>query len=201
LLPVFYALLGSSAYDLRLYSYLIRRREFLPSVAHNARHFIAAIAGLIIGMAGSLLPEKLAMPPLAAAFLVGYATDAFTSRLDNLISRFRASNSATQPRAPTGPEGSGALSAAPVDVVMDPIRAVVTALALGATAAIKKNVPNQAVEDVFRSLTALIKSRYPYVVTDQLEQLDSKTGRDVLRNILQNAGARRWTPSAGQESG
>jgi hypothetical protein len=84
-LPTVYALLGAFLYGFRFYSRLIRRKEFLPSVAHSARYFIAAIAGLVIGLFGSLLPKSLALPPLAVAFLVGYAVEAFFSRLDGLI--------------------------------------------------------------------------------------------------------------------
>src|SRR5208283_4623868 len=75
-LPTVYALLGAFLYGFRLYSRLIRRMEFSPSAAHSARYFIAAIAGLVVGLFGSLLPKSLALPPLAIALLVGYGVEA-----------------------------------------------------------------------------------------------------------------------------
>jgi hypothetical protein len=89
LLPTIYALLGAFLYGFRMYSRLIRRKEFLPSAAHSARYFIAAIAGLVVGLFGSLLPKGMAIPPLAVAFLVGYAVEAFFSRLDEVIRKFK----------------------------------------------------------------------------------------------------------------
>ena len=82
-------MLGAFLYGFRMYSRLIRRKEFLPSAAHSARYFIAAIAGLVVGLFGSLLPKSMALPPLAMAFLVGYAVEAFFSRLDELIRRLK----------------------------------------------------------------------------------------------------------------
>jgi hypothetical protein len=88
-LPTVYALLGAFLYGFRLYSRLIRRRTYLRSTAHSARYYIAAIAGLVIGLFGSLLPKNLTLSPLAVAFLVGYGVEAFFSRLDDLIARFK----------------------------------------------------------------------------------------------------------------
>ncbi len=89
LLPTVYALLGAFLYGFRLYSRLIRRKEYLPSVANSARYYIAAIAGLVVGLFGVLLPKSLALPPLAIAFLVGYAVEAFFSRLDQMIRKLK----------------------------------------------------------------------------------------------------------------
>jgi hypothetical protein len=91
-LPTIYALLGAFLYGFRMYSRLIRRKEFLPSGAHSARYFIAAIAGLVVGLFGSLLPRGMALPPLAVAFLVGYAVEAFFSRLDELICKLKGTD-------------------------------------------------------------------------------------------------------------
>jgi hypothetical protein len=106
-LPTVYALLGAFLYGLRLYSRLIRRKEFLPSAAHSARYFIAAIAGLVVGLFGSLLPNSLSLPPLAAAFLVGYAVEAFFSRLDDLIRKLKG-NDATSSAPLKAGAGAGA---------------------------------------------------------------------------------------------
>jgi hypothetical protein len=88
-LPTVYALLGAFLYGFRLCSRLIRKKTYLHSAAHSARYYIAAIAGLVVGLLGSLLPKNLALPPLALAFLVGYGVEAFFSRLDDLIARFK----------------------------------------------------------------------------------------------------------------
>ena len=89
LLPTIYALLGAFLYGFRLYSRLMRRTTYLRSAAHSARFFIAAIAGLVIGLFGSLLPQSLALSPLAVAFLVGYAVEAFFSWLDDIIGKLK----------------------------------------------------------------------------------------------------------------
>jgi hypothetical protein len=94
-LPTVYALLGAFLYGFRFYSRLIRRKAFLPCVAHSARYFIAAIAGLVIGLFGSLLPKSVSLPPLVVAFLVGYAVEAFFSRLDGLIRNLKRNEDAT----------------------------------------------------------------------------------------------------------
>lgn len=104
-LPTIYALLGAFLYGFRMYSRLIRRKEFLPSAAHSARYYIASIAGLAVGLFGSLLPKGMALPPLAVAFLVGYAVEAFFSRLDDLIGKLKGTDSAamaTTPKALSG---------------------------------------------------------------------------------------------------
>ena len=89
LLPTGYALLGAFLYGFRLSSRLIRRKCYLPSAALSARYYIAVIAGLVVGLFGSLAPSNLVPSPLAVAFLVGYAVEAFFSRLDDLIVKFK----------------------------------------------------------------------------------------------------------------
>jgi hypothetical protein len=44
-----------------------------------------------------LLPKSLALPPLAIAFLVGYAVEAFFSRLDYSIRRLKAETEKSGP--------------------------------------------------------------------------------------------------------
>ena len=89
LLPTGYALLGAFLYGFRLSSRLIRRKCYLPSAALSARYYIAIIAGLVVGLFGSLAPSNLVPSPLALAFLVGYAVEAFFSRLDDLIVKLK----------------------------------------------------------------------------------------------------------------
>ncbi len=99
LLPAVYALLGASLYGFRLTARLIRNRTYLPSAAHSARYFIALIAGIVIGLFSGLIPKGVSLPPLAVAFLVGYAVEAFFSRLDDMIDRFRQSAASARPAA------------------------------------------------------------------------------------------------------
>lgn len=89
-LPTVYALLGAFLYGFRTYSRLIRRKEYLRSAARSARYYIAAIAGLVVGLLGSMLPKDVTLPPLAVAFLFGYAVEAFFSRLDDVINKLKA---------------------------------------------------------------------------------------------------------------
>jgi uncharacterized protein (DUF2235 family) len=72
---------------------------------------------------------------------------------------------------------------------MEPISAIVTALALGAAA---KDVASQAVNDAYAGLKALIIYRYPKVDVQQLEQApESKNRRGVVEEELQAANAER----------
>ena len=68
---------------------MIRRKEYLPSATHSARYFIAAIAGLVVGLLGTLIPKGLPGPPLFVAFLAGYGVEAMFSRLDDFIANLK----------------------------------------------------------------------------------------------------------------
>lgn len=110
LLPALYALLGAALYGLRNYAKMVQLRAYSRSSANTARYFIALIAGTVIGLFGSLLPQNLSLPPLAVAFLVGYAVEAFFSRLDGVIARFTGDDAAI---APNGAELRAARTAKP----------------------------------------------------------------------------------------
>ena len=72
---------------------------------------------------------------------------------------------------------------------MEPISAIVTALALGAAAAAKE-IGGQAVKDAYAGLKELIIRRYPKVSVGQLEQApESKGRRAVVEEDLQAADA------------
>jgi hypothetical protein len=105
-LPTVYALLGAFLYGLRLYSRLIKRNEFLPSVANSARYYIAAIAGLVVGLFANLLPKGMEMPPLASAFLVGYGVEMFFWRLDVLIRRLKGADASAVGKKPATKAGA-----------------------------------------------------------------------------------------------
>jgi hypothetical protein len=88
LLPVFYALLGACAYNLRDFSNRVKRRTYHPSsYANTARTIAAMTVGTIISLF-NIFNSGTALPPLAVAFLVGYGVEAFFAFLDALLIAF-----------------------------------------------------------------------------------------------------------------
>src|SRR5205085_11837473 len=74
LLPVLYALLGTCAYLLRTFEQQMTTRTFTPSIADSARFLVAAIGGAVVGLFNNFtITQAASIPPLAIAFLVGYA--------------------------------------------------------------------------------------------------------------------------------
>jgi hypothetical protein len=91
ILPVLYALLGACAYVLRTFSEQTERRTFARSHATPARFIIAAIGGEVVGLFTNFtFGQGPSLPPLALAFLVGYATDIFFSFLEGSMPNLRA---------------------------------------------------------------------------------------------------------------
>jgi hypothetical protein len=73
---------------------------------------------------------------------------------------------------------------------MEPISAIALSFALGAGAVAGKAVVSELVKDAYASLKDLIKSRYPKVSVEQLEQApNSKNRRAVVEEDLTDAGA------------
>ena len=96
ILPVLYALLGACAFLLRSFEEQIKTRTFTLSDAHLARFVIAAIGGAVVGLFNNFtLTQSASIPPLAIAFLVGYAVDVFFSFLEGLLQTFNRSRSQT----------------------------------------------------------------------------------------------------------
>lgn len=89
ILPVLYALLGTCAYLLRNFESQMSSHTFIPSPANSARFLIAAIGGAVVGLFNNftITPEA-SVPPLALAFLVGYAVDVFFAFLEGLLKAF-----------------------------------------------------------------------------------------------------------------
>lgn len=89
ILPVLYALLGTCAYLLRNFESQMSNHTFIPSPANSARFLIAAIGGAVVGLFNNftVTPEA-SIPPLALAFLVGYAVDVFFAFLEGLLKAF-----------------------------------------------------------------------------------------------------------------
>jgi hypothetical protein len=94
LLPVLYALLGTCAYLLRSFEQGMRTKTFIPSAAYSARFLIAGIGGGVVGLFNTFnITQGASIPPLAIAFLVGYAVDVFFSFLESLLQAFTKTKS------------------------------------------------------------------------------------------------------------
>ena len=102
LLPVLYALLGTCAYLLRTFDQQMATRTFIPSAANSARFLIAAIGGAVVGLFNNFtITQGASIPPLAIAFLVGYAVDVFFSFLEGLLQAFARTKKSTNSTPPT----------------------------------------------------------------------------------------------------
>ncbi|HEX3471035.1 MAG TPA: hypothetical protein VHT28_07600 [Silvibacterium sp.] len=102
ILPVMYALLGTCAYLLRTFEQQMSTRTFTPSDANFARFLIAAIGGAVVGLFNNFtLTQGASIPPLAFAFLVGYAVDVFFSFLEGLLQSFTRNTPASPPAPPS----------------------------------------------------------------------------------------------------
>lgn len=101
-LPLLYALLGTCAYLLRSFEDQMRTRTYIPSSANSARFLIAGIGGAVVGLFNNFtITQGASIPPLAIAFLVGYAVDVFFSFLEGLVQTFtRAKTAPASPAVP-----------------------------------------------------------------------------------------------------
>ena len=109
LLPVLYALLGTCAYLLRSFEDQMRSKTFTPSVANSARFVIAGIGGAVVGLFNNFtITQAASIPPLAIAFLVGYAVDVFFSFLEGLLQAFTKTRSTVSSVASTSVPGGKA---------------------------------------------------------------------------------------------
>ena len=101
ILPVLYALLGTCAYLLRTFEDQMSNRTFTPSAANSARFVIAGIGGAVVGLFNNLtITDQASIPPLAIAFLVGYAVDVFFAFLEGLLRAFTKTPANSPPRIP-----------------------------------------------------------------------------------------------------
>jgi hypothetical protein len=89
ILPMLYALLGACAYLIRSFEEQIKMRSFTGVDKPTARFLIAGIGGFVVGLFGNFgAGPGTSLPPLAIAFLVGYAVDVFFSFLEGLLHTF-----------------------------------------------------------------------------------------------------------------
>jgi hypothetical protein len=102
LLPLLYALLGTCAYLLRTFEQQMATRTFTPSVANSARFLIAAIGGSVVGLFNNFtIGQGASIPPLAIAFLVGYAVDVFFAFLEGMLQAFTKNGASTSSTTPS----------------------------------------------------------------------------------------------------
>jgi hypothetical protein len=94
ILPVLYALLGASAYLLRLYEDQLKNRTYVSGDRHVARFLVAGIGGLVVGLFSGVT-TGITMSPFALAFLVGYAVDVFFTFLEGLLQIFKRNQGST----------------------------------------------------------------------------------------------------------
>jgi hypothetical protein len=107
LLPVLYALLGTCAYLLRSFEQEMITKTYVPSSANSARFLIAGIGGGVVGLFNNFtITQSASIPPLAIAFLVGYAVDVFFAFLEGLLQTF------TKTRSGASAQASGAAAGA-----------------------------------------------------------------------------------------
>ena len=84
-LPVLYALLGTCAYLLRSFERQIATKTFTGS-GDWARFLIGIIGGAVVGLFNNFtIGQGASIPPLALAFLVGYAVDVFFAFLEGML--------------------------------------------------------------------------------------------------------------------
>jgi hypothetical protein len=87
-LPILYALIGALANLLRLFSRRVNERSYFPSYTEYAQLLVAAITGMVVGLFSNVVVgQGVSLPPLAIAFVAGYATDYFFGRLDSFLQR------------------------------------------------------------------------------------------------------------------
>jgi hypothetical protein len=102
LLPVLYALLGTCAYLLRTFEQQMANQTFVPSTANSARFLIAGISGAVVGLFNNFtIGQGASIPPLAIAFLAGYAVDVFFAFLEGMLQSFTRNNTGTPSKAPS----------------------------------------------------------------------------------------------------
>jgi len=95
-LPILYALLGTCAALARKFHDQLSMRTFIAAGDDGIRFLVAAIAGLVVGLFGTF-GQSASVSPLAIAFLVGYAVEAFFVFLDNMVQSFGKATATTAP--------------------------------------------------------------------------------------------------------
>ena len=85
ILPLLYALLGACAYLARRLEQEVSGRTFKGDDRYRVHFVIAGIGGLVVGLFTNFTGSQVAsLPPLAVAFLAGYAVNVFFRFLESL---------------------------------------------------------------------------------------------------------------------
>jgi hypothetical protein len=101
ILPVFYALLGASAWSLRRMQIGLRDRTFASFGGNSAQMLVAAIAGTVISLfSGLFVSSAVSLSPLAWAFLAGYSSDSLFQVLDGILRIRPRDEPSVQPSSP-----------------------------------------------------------------------------------------------------
>ncbi|SRR6266404_177052 len=103
LLPVAYAVLGAFLFTLRAWCREHRQNKSYIWPDSASRLLVAGIAGIAIGAFSELFPKEVLFSTLALAFLVGYSTELFTARLDDLIQNLGKHDAHLTKTTPRGP--------------------------------------------------------------------------------------------------
>jgi putative flippase GtrA len=75
-------------------------KTYVPSSANSARFLIAGIGGGVVGLFNNFtVTQGASIPPLAIAFLVGYAVDVFFAFLEGLLQTFTRARGGASPQA------------------------------------------------------------------------------------------------------
>jgi hypothetical protein len=102
ILPLLYALLGACAYLARRLDRELRARTFKGDARHRVHLVIAGIAGLVVGLFTNFTGSQGAsLPPLAVAFLAGYAVNVFFRFLESLTDAVYQGPEDPGPQRPT----------------------------------------------------------------------------------------------------
>jgi hypothetical protein len=106
ILPIFYALLGASAWSLRRIQIGLRDRTFANFGGNSAQLLVAAIAGTVISLFSGLFSSSgVSLSPLAWAFLAGYSSNSLFQILDGVL-RIRPRGEAGSPAIPAPAGGA-----------------------------------------------------------------------------------------------
>lgn len=93
-LPVLYALLGTCAFLLRSFERQIAAKTFTGS-GDWARFLIGIIGGAVVGLFNNFtIGQGASIPPLALAFVVGYAVDVFFAFLEGMLQQVTSGSGA-----------------------------------------------------------------------------------------------------------
>ncbi|SOE85675.1 hypothetical protein SAMN05446935_6149 [Burkholderia sp. YR290] len=104
ILPIFFGTLGATAFVTRHILQQISEKSYTPTsqARHIVRLALGAMMGFVVGIFGDL-STKLSLSPLAFSFLAGYGVEPIFTLFDNLIDKFRPTESTSNTKTNTRP--------------------------------------------------------------------------------------------------